>query len=127
MKKMLKGAFAAAAMVTLAAGLSAADKKTVPAPAADSKSNIYAVTFTEIDADKNGKVTLNEYTVYWAKPDATKKAEAAQNKDVKAQQETFKKIDKNGDNVIAVDEYTAFYAAPAAKPEATAPAAPAKK
>lgn len=122
MKKMLKGAFAAAAMVTVMAGLSAADVKK-DAPAADAKANVYAVTFAEIDVDKNGKVTLNEYTTYWAKPEAAKKTEAAQNKDKKAQEDTFKKIDKNNDGNVVVEEYTTFFATPA---PAAAPA-PAKK
>lgn len=114
MKRMLKGAFVAAAMISLMAGVSAADKKAA-APAA--KDNVYAITFAEMDANKDGKVTLSEYTVYWAKPEAAKKAEAKNNGDKKAQDDTFKKIDKNGDKSVVVDEYVAFYA-----PAAPAPA-----
>ncbi|OGV53545.1 MAG: hypothetical protein A2017_20825 [Lentisphaerae bacterium GWF2_44_16] len=119
MKRMLKGAFVAAAMISLMAGVSAADKKAA-APAA--KDSVYAITFNEMDTDKNGKVTLSEYTVYWAKPEAAKKVEGKNNTDKKAQEATFGKIDKNGDKSVVVDEYVAFYApaapAPAAKKDA---------
>ena len=119
MKRMLKGAFVAAAMISLMAGVSAADKKAAPA----GKDNVYAITFAEMDTNKDGKVTLSEYTVYWAKPEAAKKAEVKNNGDKKAQDDTFKKIDKNGDKSVVVDEYVAFYAPAATAPAATAPAA----